>query len=174
MSEPFLGEIRVVSFQFAPKGWAFCNGQLLAINQNQAIFAIMGTTYGGNGTTNFALPNLMGRVPTHTGNSVSNSVVLGQSGGETEHTLTVSELPAHTHPMQAATDFANSSLPAGALPAAKPRGGRDIYAPGGGPLTALDPAAISAAGSSQPHTNMQPYLALNFIIALQGIFPSRN
>ena len=170
MSEPFLGEIRVVSFGFAPKGWAQCNGQLLPINQNQALFSILGTTYGGNGQTNFALPSLQGRAPTHFGAGMTQ----GAMGGEAQHTLTSVELPAHTHAMRAATDFANSALPAGAVPATKPRGGRDIYAPPGGSVTALDPAAISAVGGSQPHENMQPYLTLNFVIALQGIFPSRN
>ena len=120
--------------------------------------------------TTFALPNLAGRVPTHTGATM----ILGQIGGEAQHTLIAAELPAHTHALQASTDFANNSLPAGKLTGAKTRGGRDIYAPASDSTTNLDPAAITAVGGSQPHTNLQPYLTLNFIIALQGIFPSRN
>jgi microcystin-dependent protein len=169
MGTPYLGEIRVTSFAFAPKGWALCNGQLLAINQNQAIFALLGTTYGGDGRVNFALPNLQGKMPVHFGAGR----VQGEVGGEEAHTLAIGELPAHTHAMYASTDFANASLPAGALPAAKPRGGRDIYGPAAA-LTTLDPAAVGMAGGSQAHENRQPYLTLNFVIALQGIFPSRN
>ena len=169
MGTPYLAEIRVVSFAFPPKGWALCNGQLLAINTNQALFALLGTMYGGNGVTNFALPNLMGRMPMHR----SGSIPQGSAGGENTHTLTVAELPAHTHAMRATSDFANASLPAGALPAAKPRGGRDIYSAGAG-LAQLDPAAVTGIGGGQPHENRQPYLTMSFIIALVGIFPSRN
>lgn len=170
MSEPFLGEIRQTSFGFAPKGWAMCNGQLLPIAQNQALFAILGTTYGGDGRTNFALPDLRGRSPAHT----SSALPLGARAGEEAHTLTVNEIPPHNHGLQGSTDLANNAAPAGNLPAAKGRGGKDIYAAGGSPLQPMSPQAVAPAGNSQPHNNMQPYLALNFIIALQGIFPSRN
>ncbi len=165
MSQPFLGEIKVISWNFPPKGWAFCNGQLLPINQNQALFALLGTTYGGNGQTNFALPNLQGRVPLHVGGGMT----LGQLGGETAHTLTVPELAAHTHQLTGSDHAADAGSPAGAL-----------WAPGNGPAyaatpnTAMAAAAISATGGSQPHENMAPFLVLNFVIALQGIFPSQN
>jgi len=170
MSEPFLGEIRQVSFGFPPKGWALCNGQLLPINQNQALFSILGTTYGGDGRVNFALPNLQGRVPMHVGDGHAQ----GQSAGEQDHTLVVTELPEHQHTLQASADFPSTSSPANAVTAAKPRGGQNIYAPPGSLPTPLTPPALAATGGSQPHQNMQPYLTINFIIALQGIFPSRN
>jgi microcystin-dependent protein len=169
MSEPFIGEIRVVGFAFAPKGWAQCNGQLLPINQNQALFSILGTTYGGNGQQNFALPNLVARVPVHVGPATA----LGQAGGAGTVSLSQAELPQHGHSLYASTDFANNSLPANALPAAKPRGGRDFFAAPGGALVPLHPGAIAAVGAGQPHENRQPFLTLNFIIALQGIFPPR-
>ena len=168
MSTPYLGEIRVTSFSFAPIGWLMCNGQLLPINQYQALFAILGTTYGGNGVNNFQLPNLQGRVPIHFGAGFTQ----GQQGGEAAHTLTLSELPAHTHQLYASADLANASLPANALPAVKPRGGRDIYGPVAAP-TPLESTAVGATGGSQPHENRPPYLTLNFIIAMSGIFPSR-
>ncbi|MBI5925052.1 MAG: phage tail protein [Aquabacterium sp.] len=170
MSEPFLGEIRPTAFAFAPKGWALCNGQLLPIAQNQALFAILGTTYGGDGRTNFALPDLRGRSPAHT----ANTLPLGARVGEEAHTLTVNEIPPHTHGLQGASDLANNAAPVGNLPAAKGRGGKDIYAAGSSPLQPMSPQAVAPAGGSQPHNNMQPYLAINFIIAMQGIFPSRN
>ena len=171
MSEPYLGEIRLVSFAFAPRGWALCNGQLLQINQNQALFAILGTTYGGNGTTNFALPNLQGAVPMHFD---LNSTPLGQSAGEELHSLAAFEMPAHSHGLLASADFANTAIPGGAVPAAKPRGGQNIYAPPGSPATPMHPAAIAVTGGNQPHENRQPYLTMNFIMAMAGIFPSRN
>lgn len=164
MSEPFLGEIKLISWNFAPKGWAFCNGQLLPINQNQALFSILGTTYGGDGRLTFALPNLQARVPVHVGNGIS----LGQLGGEASHTLNIAELPAHTHvPVGAAAD-PDQATPAGFLWANNP----SSYATA--PNAAMDPALIGATGGSQPHENLSPYLALNFVIALQGIFPSQN
>jgi microcystin-dependent protein len=166
MSEPFLAEIKIVSFNFPPKGWAFCNGQFLPINQNQALFSILGTTYGGNGQTTFALPNLQGRSPIHTGNGFT----LGQSGGETSHTLIVSELPAHTHTVRASSANANAGFTAGNTWA--PAGGSNIFGSSGD--TALHPSVLSSVGGSQPHANVQPVLALNFVIALVGIFPSRN
>lgn len=167
MSEPFLGEIRLMSFGFAPRGWAACDGQLLAINQNQALFSILGTTYGGNGQTNFALPNLRGRVPVHTGGGFT----LGQLGGEPSHTLTANETPTHSHPWNASSAPATSGSPANAVLAASV--GAAAFAPPSS-LVAMDPAAVSQAGGSQPHENTQPYLTVSFCIALQGIFPSRN
>jgi microcystin-dependent protein len=164
MSEPFLGEIKVVSFNFAPTGWAFCDGQLLPINQNQALFAILGTTYGGDGRTNFALPNFQGATPVHFGNGFT----LGQTGGERSHTLAINEIPAHHHLLASALQ-ASSANPAGNVLASKARGGVSIYAAPGANVNIGTPA-----GASQPHNNLQPYLALNFIIALQGIFPSQN
>jgi len=171
MSEPFLAEVRIVSFAYAPRGWALCNGQLLPINQNQALFALLGTTYGGDGRTTFALPNLQGRACAHDGAALN----LGQAGGEANHTLTPQEMPAHSHGGQlfASADFANSTDPTGHVFGARPRGGAVVYAPPP-PDTALAPGAVGSVGGSGPHTNLQPYLTLNFVIALQGIFPSRN
>lgn len=167
MSEPFLSEIKIVAFNFPPKGWAFCNGQLLPINQNQALFSLLGTTYGGNGQTNFALPNLRGRMPIHVGGGFTQ----GQAAGAVNHTLTMSEMPAHTHFTQ------TSTLPVNAETAQGNYFGAYIdstpYAAGGSPTT-LNPGSVTSAGGSQPHTNMPPYLVLTFIIALQGIFPSQN
>lgn len=170
MAEPFLSEIRILSFAFPPKGWALCDGQLLPINQNQALFSLLGTTYGGDGRTTFALPDLRGRSPVHVGGGIT----LGERGGEEAHTLSVNEIPAHQHRLRASADFANSAVPAGALPAAKPRGGLNVYGPAGTANVALHPAVMSGAGGSQPHLNMQPFLTLNFVIALQGIYPSRD
>lgn len=166
MTEPFLAEIRMVTFNFAPKGWAFCNGQLLPIAQNQALFSLLGTTYGGNGQTNFALPDLRGRSPAHPGAEIQ----LGQRGGEENHTLISSELPVHTHPVKADAADASVTTPAGNVWAASTNNPFSSSAPD----TALNAAAVGAAGGSQPHNNLQPYLAVNFVIALQGIFPSRN
>jgi len=169
MSDPFLGEIKMVSFNFAPKGWALCNGQTLPINQNQALFALLGTTFGGNGQTTFALPNLQGRTPAH----MSGAYILGQTGGEETHTLTQGEIP-HDHPLMASRDFANSVNPVNNLLGAKAgRFGKNIYAPAGN-LTPLDARSVEAVGGGQPHNNMQPSLTLNFVIALTGIFPSQN
>jgi microcystin-dependent protein len=168
MSEPFLGEIKIISWDFPPKGWSFCNGQLLPINQNQALFSILGTTYGGDGRQTFALPNLQGRVPVHVGNGI----FLGEVTGETTHTLNISELPAHNHPIDAASDNASVNLASANFLATTPG---NIYAdPTSVPTTPLHAQTVPAVGGSQPHENMSPYLVLNFIIALQGIFPSRN
>jgi microcystin-dependent protein len=134
------------------------------------LFAILGTTYGGNGVNNFALPDLQGRVPVH----FADTMPIGLSGGEEAHTLTGAEMPVHRHSLLASSDFANSAQPTGAVPAAKGRGGRDIYAAGGSPPVALHPLSIGATAPTAPHDNMQPYLTLNFIIALAGVFPSRN
>lgn len=165
MAEPFLGEVKVISWNYAPRGWAFCNGQLLPINQNQALFSILGTTYGGDGRVSFGLPNLQGRTPVHVGEGI----VLGESAGEATHTLNIQELPAHTHPM------IGSSSP-GTLPnpASNVWGSSSANPYGSAVNTAMNPAAILPIGSNLPHENMSPYLVLNFIIALQGIFPSRN
>ncbi len=169
MSEPFLAEIRIISFAFAPKGWALCSGQLLPINQNQALFSLLGTTYGGNGQTTFALPDLQGRAPLHFGPEI----VLGARAGEEMVALTASELPVHSHGALADAGVATTSLPASALLAKKPRFGASIY---GAPqsLVELRGDAVAAVGGGQPHENMQPFLTLNFVIALQGIFPSQN
>ncbi|HRL11111.1 MAG TPA: tail fiber protein [Aggregatilineales bacterium] len=165
MSEPFMGEIKLVSFNFPPKGWALCNGQLLPIMQNQALFSLFGTMYGGNGQTNFALPNLRGRVPIHMGNGFTQ----GQAAGSTAHTLNISEIPVHTHAANISSAPTGTS-PAGMLPAT---GGQALFAPTSkGNLAGGGSAVVQNVGGSQPHTNMQPYLVLNFIVALQGIFPS--
>ena len=163
--EPFLGEIKIISWNFPPKGWAFCNGTLLPINQNQALFSILGTTYGGDGRQTFGLPNLQGRMPVHIGNGFA----LGELGGETSHTLNLSELPAHNHVPTASANAADQGSPAGNLWA---NSGELNYAGTGS--TAMNPGSVTAVGGSQPHENMSPYLVLNFIIALQGIFPSPN
>ena len=162
MAEPFLSEIRIVSFVFAPKGWALCNGQLLPINQNQALFSLLGTTFGGDGRVNFALPDFRGRIPIHVGGAHT----LGERGGEQAHTLSVNELPAHTHVAKAATAVGSATAPAGNMFAAS----RGSYAASA--TTTTHPATIASVGGSQAHLNMPPFLTLNFVIALQGIFPS--
>ena len=169
MGTPFLGEIKITSFNFAPSGWALCNGQLLPINQNQALFSLLGTMYGGNGQTNFALPDFRGRMPVHVGTEVQQ----GQAGGAWTHTLTQAELPPHSHALNASNALAGSGTPGGALLGRKGRLGRDIFGPMEN-LTTLGPASVSNTGGSQPHDNTQPFLALNFMIALSGVFPSRN
>ena len=166
MSEPFLSEIKIVSFNFPPKGWALCNGQFLPINQNQALFALLGTTYGGNGQTTFALPNLRGRLPIHMGNGHT----LGEAAGSTSVTVNSQQLPTHTHFLMGSNTAGDTASPANAVLAATPA---LVYGPPNS-LTTLNPINVSSVGGSQPHNNMMPYLTLNFIIALQGIFPSRN
>ena len=170
MADPFLSEIRIVSFNYAPQGWAFCNGQLLPINQNQALFALLGTTYGGNGQTNFALPNLQGRTPIHMGNGHT----LGERGGEQAHTLSVAELPTHTHALNASKTDGDAPVPfsnsAGNVLA---RTVNQIYGPPTN-LAAVNAATVTNTGGSQAHLNMQPFLTLTFCIALIGIFPSQN
>ena len=163
MAEPFLSEIRIMSFNFPPKGWAVCNGQLLPINQNQALFALLGTTYGGDGRVNFALPDLRGRVPMHIGAGF----LQGQKAGAESHTLNVAELPAHTHGVTGSTANGNAATPA--IPAQVSNG---YAAPSN--LTTLHPATLANVGGGQAHLNTQPFLTLNWCIALQGIFPSQN
>jgi microcystin-dependent protein len=171
MSTPYLGQISTTAFGFAPRGWALCNGQLLPITQNQALFALLGTQFGGNGVTTFALPDLRGRVPMHT--DALNPV--GQAVGAPAVTLQAANLPAHGHALNTTTELANSAVPGGAVPAARPRAGPVVYAAAGStPAVTLNAGSVSDIGGAQPHDNMQPSLGLNFIIALQGIFPSRD
>jgi len=178
MAEPFLSEIRIMSFGFAPKGWSLCNGQLLPINQNQALFSLLGTTYGGDGRVNFGLPDLQGRTPMHMGQGHT----LGERGGEQGHTLSISEIPTHIHTMSAkngASDLTGGQTPAATKVLAQGKvvatgtPAVNIYGTGPG-LVAMGPTAIGNVGGSQAHLNMQPFLTLNFSIALQGIFPSQN
>jgi microcystin-dependent protein len=168
MAEPFLSEIRIMSFGYAPRGWAMCNGQLLPINQNQALFSLLGTTFGGDGRVNFALPDLRGNVPIHVGQGF----LLGGKGGEQAHTLSIPEMPTHVHSLNATTAAGSQIIPGAALLGAT-AATDPIY---GNPsaLVAMDPSSITNVGGSQAHLNMQPFLVLNFCIALQGIFPSQN
>ena len=167
MPTPFLGEIKMVSFNFAPQGYAFCNGQLLPINQNQALFSLMGTMYGGDGRVNFGLPDLRGRVPLHVGNGHTQ----GETGGASSHTLSISQLPAHTHTlMGSSAASANTPSATTVLGKSAPQA---VYG-GAANLVAMDAASIGNAGGSQAHTNLQPYLVLGFVVALQGIFPSQD
>ena len=170
MATPFLGEIKLVAFTFAPRGYAFCSGQLLAIAQNDALFALLGTTYGGDGQTTFALPDLRSRVPVHQGTLAGGQTYsIGQQGGVESVTLVATQLPPHTHGgPQAAANGTPTATAANALPAS---GGPALYAASSAPAASL---ALTAAGSSQPHDNMPPFLALNYVIALEGVFPSRN
>lgn len=176
MSDPFLAEIRMFGGNFAPRGWAFCNGQLVPISQNTALFSLLGTTYGGNGQSTFALPDLQGRAPMHPGNGAGLTPrVIGEEGGETSVTLLSTEMPAHSHAISGAV-IANSAATgtpnvASLFTNSSPN---SLYANAVGTPVTLAPQAISFAGGSQPHNNVQPYLAVSFIIATQGIFPSRN
>jgi microcystin-dependent protein len=170
MAEPFTSEIRMMSFNYAPRGWALCNGQLLPINQNQALFSLLGTTFGGNGQTNFALPDLRARVPIHVGNGHT----LGEKGGESAHTLSSSEMPTHTHVLNASSTAGDKALPntgaPGNLLGVSPQ--QAYTAPQN--FSAMAAASVTNAGGSQAHTNQQPFLTISFCIALQGIFPSPN
>lgn len=164
MAEPFLSEIRIMLFSFAPKGWALCDGQLLPIQQNQALFSLLGTTFGGDGRVNFALPDLRGRTPLHVGSGHT----LGERGGEQAHTLSISEIPTHVHSLAASSSATGGNAnPTGRFPG----GGNNTYHMASN-LTSLTPGSIANVGGSQAHLNMQPYLTLSFCIALQGIFPS--
>jgi microcystin-dependent protein len=167
MAEPFLSEIRIMSFGFPPKGWALCDGQLLPINQNQALFSLLGTTYGGDGRVNFGLPNLQGRTPIHVGSGHT----LGERGGEQAHTLSISEIPTHTHTFNATSSTGTAAIAPNNLLASSPS---QLYQTPDSNLVAMNPAAIANVGGSQAHLNMQPFLVLNFSIALQGIFPSQT
>ena len=181
MSEPYISEIRMMAFNYAPRGWALCNGQTLAIQQNQALFSLIGTTYGGNGVQTFQLPNLQGRIPLHMGPSY----VQGQTSGEVTHTLTVPEMPNHTHLVaakNAQADLDSTGVTPGptvvlAQGAASTTPVKDVQIYGTLPINSggnFAPGAISMTGGNQPHPNQQPYLVVNFCISLQGIFPSRN
>ncbi|WP_185094324.1 phage tail protein [Epilithonimonas tenax] len=167
---PFLGQIMYVSFSYAPKGWADCNGQLLPINENQALFSLLGTTYGGNGTTTFALPNIQGRVLI----SDNSTYPLGGNGGEESHTLTIGEMPMHSHLVNAVTSSGNKTSPEGNLPADTKVLDKEYASVSSGGAVAMNSDILSSAGGSQPHTNIQPYVTFKCVIALQGIYPSRN
>lgn len=167
MAEPFLSEIRIMSFGFPPKGWATCDGQLLPINQNQGLFSLLGTTYGGDGRVNFALPDLRSRVPIHMGGGHT----LGERGGEQAHTLSISEIPVHTHVLNGSSNAGTSIIPTGNLSGSSPS---QAYQTPDNNLVAMAPASIGNVGGSQAHQNMQPFLILSFCIALQGIFPSQT
>ena len=170
--DPFVGEIGLVAFDFAPRGWALCNGQLLPISQNTALFSLLGTTYGGNGISTFALPDLRGRVPIHFGQGPGlTDRLLGEIGGQESVSLAVTEMPSHSHVARADGGTAVSDMPNGRYLARNPA---SIPAFGTGTAAALGAAAIDNTGGGQPHANVQPYLTLNFIIALQGVFPSRS
>jgi len=172
MSEPFLAEVRMVGFNFAPRGWAFCDGQILPINQNQSLYSLIGTTYGGDGRTSFALPDLRGRVPIHVGRSNGGGDHrLGQKSGEETHTLASNEMLQHTHELHASTTDANAGAPTNHVLARSmtPEAYRDTAS-----LAPMHAGSITNVGGDQAHENMQPYIALNFCIALQGLFPSRN
>jgi microcystin-dependent protein len=174
MSDQFIGEIRIVGFNFAPYGWAQCNGQLLSISQNTALFSLLGTQYGGDGRSTFGLPNLQGRAPMHQGQGAGLSPrVMGETGGETAVTLLSSQIPVHNHAVQNATE-SNSGVPGPtAIFGGGGRGKQPAYAPAG-TAAAMSASAVGTTGGSQPHNNMPPYLTLNFVIALQGVFPSRS
>jgi microcystin-dependent protein len=171
MATPFLGQISIFPFNFAPKGWALANGQLLPIAQNTALFSILGTTYGGNGTTTFALPNLQGATPIHWGTSpAGNSYVLGQTGGEVNHTLLFQEMPAHNHLVNAYSGAGDQGSPAASVWAQ----GNNAYNSQSSTSSTMASSAVSTVGGGQPHNNMPPYLVVSFAIALTGVFPSRN
>jgi microcystin-dependent protein len=174
MANPFVAEIRVFAGNFAPAGWAFCDGQVLPISQNTALFSLLGTTYGGDGKSSFALPNLQGRAPVQAGQGLNlPQIALGESGGESEVTLTPAELPAHTHAVQASTSGGNVAPLKQICGTASQRPTPNFYSPDASATASMNPLSCSLTGGGQPHNNMPPYLVLNFIIALQGVFPPR-
>src|SRR5512146_1354309 len=171
MSSPFVAEIRIFPFNFAPKGWALCDGQLLPLSQNTALFSLLGTTYGGDGKSTFALPNMQGSAPMHPGQGPGLSLHdLGETGGEESVTLLESEMPLHSHALMASTTASSKPGPAGNSLARIQGGATPYVAPGGAPLVAFSPSSITPTGGDLPHNNMQPYLTLNFCIALQGVY----
>ena len=179
MSDFFIGQVMMTGFNFAPKFWAQCNGQLLPINQNQALFALLGTQFGGNGTTNFALPDLRGRTPLGYATSADPSwqpppVQMGQSDGAENVTLLSTNLPAHVHSVNASTKAGDNRIPRDKVYATNTTADQSLYAASSGPLVPLNQQTVAPAGGNQPHPNLQPYTAINFCIALSGIFPSRD
>jgi Microcystin-dependent protein len=173
MADPFVAEIRIFPFNFAPKGWAFCDGQLLPLSQNTALFSLLGTTYGGNGTSNFALPNMQGNAAMHPGQGPGLSLHdLGEIGGSETVTLLQTEIPAHSHSLMLSTNTANTSNPSNAVFAASPQKNASVYT--SSTANQKDGEYLTQAGGSQPHNNMQPYLTLSFCIALQGVYPPRT
>ncbi|MBK9711278.1 MAG: phage tail protein [Kouleothrix sp.] len=174
MSEPFIGEIRIFGFNYAPRGWAMCNGQLIPISQNTALFALLGTYYGGDGRTTFGLPNLQGSAPLDQGQGPGlTQRVIGETGGETNVTLITSEMASHGHTVGADSGASSVAAPTNGMWASAGRGRPSAYS-SNAPSAAMSPAAVGPSGSNQPHNNMPPYLVMNFCIALQGVFPSRN
>jgi microcystin-dependent protein len=174
MADPFVAEIRIFPFNFAPKGWAWCDGQLLPLSQNTALFSLLGTTYGGNGKSNFALPDLQGRAPMHPGQGPGLSLHdLGETGGSETVSLLESEIPAHSHGMRASTDPANVQIPTSATCLSRAAGG-NAYSTVVTGLQGMSPNVLAPAGGDQPHNNLQPYLTFYFNIALQGVFPPRG
>lgn len=175
MANPFVAEVRIFACNFAPTGWAFCDGQILPLSQNTALFSLLGTTYGGNGLSTFALPNLQGCAPMQPGQGPGLSLRdLGETGGVESVTLLSSEIPAHTHTAQCATDPGDVNTPGNAENALARSSGASIYNASNANLVAMAPGALAPAGGSLPHNNMQPYLTLNFCIALQGVYPARS
>ncbi len=173
MADPFVAEIRIFPFNFAPRGWAWCDGQLLPLSQNTALFSLLGTTYGGNGKSNFALPDLQGRAAMHPGQGPGLSLHdLGETGGQDTVTLLESEIPAHAHALRAVNEIGEDRTPGPSESLAQSTGGTLYAAPGA--LTAMAPEALPPAGGDQPHNNLQPYLTFYFAIALQGVFPPRG
>ena len=167
MAQPYIGEIRMFAGSFNPVGWEFCDGQLMPISENEALFQLIGTTYGGDGETTFALPNLQSRVPIHQGNGF----ILAETGGAEEITLTIAQIPAHTHAMLGSSNTGTSTAPTGNVLAATTAATLTAYG-ADAPTTTLNPVSVSPVGGSQPHTNVQPYLTINYIISLFGLYPS--
>ena len=173
--DPFVAEIRIFPFNFAPKGWAWCDGQLLPLSQNTALFSLLGTTYGGNGKSNFALPDLQGRAPMHPGQGPGLSLHdLGETGGSETVSLLESEIPAHSHAMRASSDQADNNVTPGKMAAKTVGRGNNLYTTATTPLVQMNDSMLAPAGGDQPHNNMQPYLTFYFCIALQGVYPPRT